>query len=130
LDLSEDIMDELIDRIVAHVGVDRSVAKKAFGIILDFLLKKGPSDKVQSLVDGLQDADAAVHTARADGDAGGMFGGMDGVMGVGSRLMGAVLGMQQVRGVTGEVIAYTREKASNEVVEEIVGAIPGLGQFI
>jgi hypothetical protein len=40
------------------------------------------------------------------------------------------LGMQQIRSVTGELIAYTREKASNEVVAQIVGAIPGLGQFI
>lgn len=56
--------------------------------------------------------------------------GMGEVMGVGSRLMGTGLGMQQVRSVTGELIAYTRKKASNEVVEEIVAAIPGLGQFI
>lgn len=34
-------MDELIDRIVAQVGVDRSVAEKAVCIILDFLLRKG-----------------------------------------------------------------------------------------
>jgi hypothetical protein len=59
-----------------------------------------------------------------------MFGGMGGAMGVGRRLMGTGLGMQQIRSVTCEVIAYTREKASNEVVDEIIGAIPGLGQFI
>jgi hypothetical protein len=119
-------MDELIDRIDAHVGVDRSVAKKAGGIILDFLLKEGPSDKVQSLVDRLPGADAALQAARVDGAAGGMFS----VMGIGSRLMGTGLGMQQIRGVTGEDIAYTRQKASNEAVEEIVGAISGLSQFI
>lgn len=56
--------------------------------------------------------------------------GWAGDMSVGSRLMGTGLGMQQIRSVTGELIAYTREKASNEVVEGIVGAIPGLGQFI
>jgi hypothetical protein len=123
-------VDELIDRIVAHVGVDRSVAEKAVAIILDFLLKEGPSDKVQKLVDGLPGVNAAVQAARAGGDPGGIFSGMGGVMGVGSRLMGTGLGMQQIRSVTGELIAYTREKASNEVIDEIVGAIPGLGQFI
>src|SRR5260370_38324001 len=30
-------MDELVDRIVANVGVDRPVAEKAAGIIFDFL---------------------------------------------------------------------------------------------
>jgi hypothetical protein len=123
-------MDELIDRIVAHVGVDRSVAEKAVAIILDFLLKEGPSDKVQKLVDRLPGANAAVQAARAGGDPGGIFSGMGGVMGVGSRLMGQAFGMQKIRSVTGELIAYTREKASNEVIDEIVGAIPGLGQFI
>jgi hypothetical protein len=123
-------MDELIDRLVAHVGVDRSVAEKAVGIILDFLLKEGPSDKVQTLVDRLPGADPAVQGARVGGDRGSIFSGMGGVMGVGSRLMGTGLEMQQIRSVTGELIAYTRRKASNEAVEEIVGAIPGLGQFI
>jgi len=123
-------MDELIDRIVAHVGLDRSVAEKSVGIILDFLLKKGPSDKVQTLVDRLPGGDAVVEAARADSDPGGIFSGMGGVMGVGSRLMGTGLGMHQIRSVTDEVIAYTRAKTSNEVVKDIVGAIPGLGQFI
>ncbi|MGB9394573.1 MAG: DUF2267 domain-containing protein, partial [Pseudolabrys sp.] len=35
-------MDELIGRLVANVGVDRSAAEKAVGIILDFLRKEGP----------------------------------------------------------------------------------------
>ena len=80
-------MDELIDRIVAHVGADRSVAETTVGIIFDFLLKKGPSDKVQTLVDRLSGAAAAVPAARAGGDPGGIFGEMAG-HGVGSRLMG------------------------------------------
>ncbi len=43
-------MDELLDRLVAKVGIDRGVAEKAVGIILAFLLKEGPSDKVQALI--------------------------------------------------------------------------------
>jgi hypothetical protein len=66
-------MDQLIDRIVAHVGVDRSVAENAVGIILDFLLKEGPPDKVQTLVDRLPGADAAIQAARVGGDPGGIF---------------------------------------------------------
>jgi hypothetical protein len=51
-------MDELIDRIVAHLGVDRSVAEKAVGITLDFLIKEGHRIKVQTLVDRLPGASA------------------------------------------------------------------------
>ena len=59
-------MDELVDRIVAQVGVDRTVAEKAVGIIFDFLSKEGPADKVQALLDQLPGANEAVATARAN----------------------------------------------------------------
>jgi hypothetical protein len=35
-----------------------------------------------------------------------------------------------VQGVTKEIIAYAREKAGEDAVGEIVGAIPGLSQFV
>jgi hypothetical protein len=122
-------MDELVDRIVAKVGVDRTVAEKAVGIIFDFLSKEGPTEKVQALLDQLPGANEAIATARAD-DAGGMFGSMGGIMGVGSRLMSAGLGMAEIQGVTRELIAYAREKAGDDTVGNIVDAIPGLSQFI
>ena len=38
--------------------------------------------------------------------------------------------MGQVQAVTRETIGYAREKAGEDAVGEIVGAIPGLGQFV
>jgi hypothetical protein len=122
-------MDELVDRIVARVGVDRAVAEKSVGIIFDFLAKEGPTEKVQALLDRLPGANAAMAAAR-EGEAGGMFGGMGGIMGVGSRLMSAGLGIGEIQGVTRELIAYAREQAGDEAVGEIVAAVPGLSQFI
>lgn len=122
-------MDELVDRIVARVGVERSVAEKSVGIIFDFLSKEGPTDKVHALLDQLPGANDAIAAARA-GDGGGMFGTMGGIMGVGSRLMSAGLGLPEIQGVTREIIAYAREKAGDEQVNAIVDAIPGLSQFI
>jgi len=122
-------MDELVDRIVARVGVDRTVAEKSVGIVFDFLSKEGPTEKVQALLDRLSGANAAMAAAR-EGDTGGMFGGMGGIMGVGSRLMSAGLGMGEIQGVTRELIAYAREQAGDEAVGEIVAAVPGLSQFI
>jgi hypothetical protein len=118
-------MDELLDRLVANVGVDRAVAEKAIGIILAFLLKEGPSDKVQALISMMPGADAAVQSAGSEGGFG-----MGGIMGVGTKLMAAGLGMDQMQAVTRELIAYCREKAGEDTVGEIVGSIPGLGQFI
>jgi len=117
-------MDELLDRLVAKVGVDRGVAEKAVGIILAFLLKEGPSDKVQALIDQMPGAEVAVRAASEGGF------GMGGVMGVGTKLMAAGLSMNQMQGVTGELLASAREKVGEDTVGEIVGSIPGLGQFI
>jgi hypothetical protein len=121
-------MDELIGRIVAAVGIDRAVAEKSIGIILDFLSKEGPADKVQALIDQLPGAEALVQAAQAEG--GGLGGMMGGIMGVGTRLMGIGLGMGEIQSVTREIIAYTREKVGEDAVGEIVAAIPGLGQFV
>jgi hypothetical protein len=123
-------MDELIARLVANVGVDRVAAEKAVGIILDFLRKEGPADKVQALIDRLPGAEALIQAQQgADAGGGGMFA-MGGIMGAGTKMMAAGLSMGQVQGVTREVIAYTREKAGEDAIGEIVGAIPGLSQFI
>ena len=54
-------MDELIARLVANVGIDRTQAERAVGIIFDFLRKEGPADKVQALIDRLPGARIGQH---------------------------------------------------------------------
>jgi hypothetical protein len=119
-------MDELIGRLVADIGIDRTAAEKAVGIILDFLVKEGPADKVQPLLAKLPGAEALMQKAASE-SGGGLMGG---VMGAGMRMMSAGLSMGQVQSVTRAVIAYTREKAGEDAVGEIVAAIPGLAQFV
>ena len=122
-------MDELIARLVANVGVDRTTAEKSVGIILDFLVKDGPADKLKPLIDKLPGAQALIDAQQASDTGGGMFA-MGGLMGAGTKLMAAGLSMGQVQSVTKEVIAYSREKAGEDAVGEIVGSIPGLSQFV
>ena len=116
-------MDALIERIVAENGIDRDVAAKALAIILAFLVKEAPADKVRPLLDGMPGAQAL-----AQSGAGGGFG-MGGIMCAGAALMGIGLGMGDVQSVTKTVMAYAREKAGEDAVSELVAAIPGLGQF-
>jgi hypothetical protein len=120
-------MDELVERLVAKVGVEQSAAEKAVGIILDFLRKEGPTDKVQALIDKLPGADALL--AKQTDAGSGMFS-LGGIMGAGTKMMAAGLSMGQVQSVTRETISYAREKIGDDAVGEIVGAIPGLSQFI
>ena len=119
-------MSELIDRLVANAGIDKPTAEKAVGIILNFLKREGPPDRVQSLIDRLPGAAPLMESQKGSG---GMFE-VGGVMGAGMKLMGIGLSMEQVQAVTKEIIAYTREKAGDEAIGEIVAAIPGLSQFV
>ena len=43
-------MDELINRLVADIGIDRAAAETAVGIILRLPAEEGPADKVQPLL--------------------------------------------------------------------------------
>lgn len=123
-------MDELIARLVANVGVDRDAAEKAVSIIFEFLLKEGPPDKVRALMDRLPGAEELMGSQGGiDASGGGGFA-MGGLMGAGTKMMAAGLSMDQIQGVTREVIAYAREIVGDEAVGEVVGSIPGLGQFI
>jgi hypothetical protein len=126
----EGVMDELIARLVADIGIDRATAEKAVGIILDFLVKEGPADKVQPLLAKLPGAEAVMQRAASENGSAGMGGTMGGVMGAGMRMMSAGLSLGQVQSVTRAVIAFTREKAGENAVGEIVAAIPGLSQFV
>lgn len=120
-------MDELIGRLVANIGIDRATAEKAVAIIIAFLVKEGPSEQVRALTERLPGGEAFL-TPREGMESGGF--GIGGIMGVGTKLMAAGLSMGQVQAVTREVIAFSREKAGDDVVGEIVGSIPGLSQFV
>lgn len=117
-------MDELVGRLVAELGIDPKVAEQAVGIILAFLIKEAPADKVKPLIDAIPGAQEAAAAA----PSGGLFG-MGGIMGVGTQLMGLGLGMGEVQDVARTLLSYAREKAGEDAVGELVGAIPGLSQF-
>ncbi len=123
-------MDELIARLVTNLGIDRDAAEKAVGIILEFLKKEGPPDKVQALLDRMPGAEELMESQEGiDSSGGGMFA-MGGIMGAGTKMMAAGLSMPQVQGVARETLSYAREKAGEDAIGEIVGAIPGLSQFV
>lgn len=120
-------MDELIARITSNVGIDAATAQKAVGMILAFLQKEGPANEVQKLLAAIPGAEEAVSQVEKGGFLSGLMGG---VMGLGSQLMSAGLGMSEISGVSKETIRFAKEKAGDEPVDAVIGAIPGLGQFV
>ncbi len=120
-------MEELIARITSKVGIDAGTAEKAVGMILAFLQKEGPATEVQKLLAAFPGAEEAISQVKGGGFLSGLMGG---VMGLGSQLMGAGLGMGEISGVAKETIRFAKEKAGDEPVDAVIGAIPGLGQFV
>lgn len=122
-------MEELIQRIIAKVGIDESVAKSAVSVIMSFLHKEGPSDKVEQLAAKIGGEDMLGSAGDdADSTLGGMMGG--GAMAVLGELQGLGLDMGEIQGVTQETISFAKEKGGEDLVNDIVSAIPGLGQFV
>ena len=128
-------MEELINRVVANVGLEPAMAEKAVGLILGFLQKNGPPTEIGNLMTAMPGAAelAAQHSEEGGGLVGGlmnMMGAGGGVMALGQQLMGAGIGMGQIQTLSKEVFAYGQEKAGEDTMGAIVGAIPGLSQFV
>jgi hypothetical protein len=125
-------MDELIEQLSAKVGIDKAVAEKTIGIILGFLRTEGPTDTVQTLIDKIPGAEAAVATSGGSGGGfasglGSLFGG--GLMALGGKLMGLGLGMGEIQGVARELFRFGRERIGADKIDEIIAGTPGLSQF-
>ena len=103
-------MDDLIGRVVANTGVGRTAAKRAVSIILQFLFREGPTDKVRARF--------------------GMLSASGCLMGIGSQSMVAALSVGLIQAVTRKTMRVVREIAGEDAVGEIVGTIPGLGQLV
>jgi hypothetical protein len=120
-------MDELIGQLASKAGIDNAVAEKTVGIVLGFLRKEGPPDKVQALIDQIPGAEAAIAASGNGGGLSALMGG--GLMAVGTRLMGLGLGMTQIQNVAAELFRFGRDKIGADQMGEIIAATPGLSQF-
>lgn len=132
-------MDELIAKLTQAAGIDAAIAQKAVGIILNFLRKQAPAEHVDQAVAAIPGAqEAADQQALAqEGGIGGAIAGLGGLMGgdgglmvLAGQLTSAGLSMGQMQAVGKTLFAHVREKAGEDVVGGIVGAVPGLSQFV
>lgn len=120
-------MDELTGWLAAKAGIDDAVAEKTIGIILDFLRREGPSDKVQALIDKIPGAEAAISASENGGGLAKLMGG--GLMAVGTRLMGLGLGISDIQNIARELFRFGRDKIGEDQMDAIIAGTPGLNQF-
>ncbi|PSC02593.1 hypothetical protein SLNSH_23240 [Alsobacter soli] len=129
-------MEELIQRISAATGMDAATTTKAVGIILAFLQKEAPAEDVSRMFEAMPGSQELAAAHADDEGGGGLMGAIGGLMGGGGlmalagKLSGAGLSMDQMQTLGKELFAYGREKAGEDAMGSIVGAVPGLGQFV
>lgn len=128
-------MEELVTRIAVAAGLDVDTARKAASIVLAFLAKEAPADAMAALFAAVPGAAEAAASADAS-EGGGLLGGLAGMMGGGGvmalagRLNSAGVPMGDLPTLGKEFFAFGRERAGEDTVGAIVGAVPGLGQFV
>lgn len=129
------IMDELIARLVANVGLDAATAEKAVGMILGFLQREAADGPVARMITSIPGGPELIAEHNGEGKSGGFLGGImaamgGGVMALGQQLMSEGLSMGEIGALAKETIAFAREKAGSDVVDEVVASVPGLSQFV
>lgn len=135
-------MSEIVSRVANAAGVDEALAQKAIDVLLDLVREHAPSEKVKALFEALPDTDPATvpDTPSAGGGMlgglgglGGMLGGLGGAagaMGALNDLNSAGLSMDQIKVAGREVLDYSKEHAGEDLVNDVVGSIPGLKQIL
>lgn len=132
-------MDEIIERIASAAGISPDIAKTAVQIILKFLNKEGPDDKMSMLLEALPGASELISEEGENSGGGllgglmgsmGSMGGMGGAMAAMNELNSAGLDMGQIQSVASELISAAKESVGEEVVDEIVSSVPGLNQIV
>ena len=131
-------MNEIVDQIAARVGITPELAEKAVGMMLGFLQREaadGPVAKMIEAIPGASDL-VAKYNGEGEGGGGGILGsimgalGGGGIMALGQQLMSEGLGMGEITTLAKETIAIAEQHAGKEVVDEVVGSVPGLSQFV
>jgi len=124
-------MSEIVAQIAESTGIDRVTAEKAIGMMLGFLEREGDDGAVHKVIAAVPGARELISEWGGEGGGGflsGLAGG--GIMGLGQQLMGLGLGMGEITTLARQTIAFAKQHAGEELVDELVASIPGLGQFV
>ncbi len=122
-------MNEVVSKIADAVGIDADLAEKAVGMMLSFLQSEGDESAVSAMIAAIPGAEELIaQNTGGGGLLGSLMGG--GIMGLGQKLMGEGLGMGEITSLAKETISIAREYAGDDVVDQVVASVPGLGQFV
>ncbi|WP_321338968.1 DUF2267 domain-containing protein [uncultured Cohaesibacter sp.] len=133
-------MDQVIARIASAAGISEDLAMTAVKIILNFLSKEAPEDKMNRLVEALGAQPLMESAADTQESGGGLLGGLMGAMGGMGGMGGAMaalnqltsegLSMGEIQTVASELITVAKENADDSLVDDVVNSVPALRQIL
>jgi hypothetical protein len=122
-------MKELVDNISAAAGLEPETARKAVGIVLDFIQKSVPPARSAAVIDKVPGGrEAAAGAAEDEAEGGGTA--MPGLMGLADRLMAEGVGMGHMQPLGRAMFDYLRRHAGDAAIGDLAADIPGLSQFM
>ena len=143
------MMEALVSRIVAKVGIPEALAQQAVGMILGYVQRTGDDGAVARMITQMPGAAEMVaqfggaETEAPAKGGGGLLGSVmgavssltggdksGGIMAIGQQLMSQGMEMGQVKDTATEIFAYAEEHVDPATVEEVKKSIPGLGSFL
>ncbi|PWJ86868.1 hypothetical protein C8D77_12147 [Mesorhizobium loti] len=122
-------MEEFVSRIATNVGVDPALADKAVGMMLGFLQREAADGPATRMIEAIPGASELVAKHDGEDTEGGSVLAGGGVVGFGQQLMNEGLSLGNIAGLANETIAFAKEHAGDELVDEVLNSIPGLPQF-
>ncbi|MGQ3672982.1 hypothetical protein ACT6QG_11365 [Xanthobacter sp. TB0136] len=126
-------MDDLIARLVARHKVNEETARALVLIVLQYLVREAPEDKLAPIIAAhpwIPEVLAGAGPEQEATPASHHFGGMARLMEVADRMMTHGLTMSEVQSTVRDTVDYARENAGDEAVDALVRAIPGLRQVV
>nr|WP_321982392.1 DUF2267 domain-containing protein [uncultured Cohaesibacter sp.] len=133
-------MEQVIARIASAAGIPEDLAMTAVKIILNFLSKEAPEDKMNMLVEALGAQSLMESAAESEESGGGLLGGLMGAMGGMGGMGGAMaalnqltsegLSMGEIQTVASELITVAKENADDSLVDDVVNSVPALRQIL
>lgn len=127
-------MEDLVGRVGAAAGLTPDTARRAIGIVFNFLQSHLPPDQSAALIDKVPGAREAANTASAEDGGGIMDAAMTspaiGLKGLSTQLTAAGLGASQMQTLGREMLGYLRQHAGEKAVSAIGHAFPELREVL
>lgn len=138
------MIEQLIQQVVAKLGIDEGLAQKAVGTVLGLLKKQGDGGAVSALFDKIPGAaDLAGKFSDAPAaSGGGLMGGLMGKLGgaIGGNAGGAMeamnalkdtgLSMDQAKDMAPVVTGFLKEKAGGDLLGKALESVPALKSLL